>query len=123
MEWVVSFQSFPINQKFIDAKNYDIQIDSSLIEVVKKMVDEGYGKTFSNGIKNIKNENQEYNGENYYILTVKDTQTTYGFLFRLDKEERSKLLGIYPKKLSREDLLNIMYRILTKRTEGVGLLI
>ena len=123
MRLEVSFANFPIVSTFNDAQDYDLEVDNSFLDAVKDIVHEGNGRAVASGISWVKPfENGHANG-GYYILTAKKKNKTYSMLFQLGENEKSRLVGVYPEEATREELLNVLYEVLSERVEEINLVI
>ena len=123
MKWEVAFERFPIVEHFYDAINYEMELDHTLLETVREIIKKGNGQAFSNGIKKVARpfEKAEENKE-HFILTIKREDKTHNFLFLLQDSERSKLVGI-SEKLTRDEVVDVLYDVLSEKIDEIALLI
>ena len=124
MTWEVIFENFPINSTFEDAQGYEMELDFSLIDSIQQMIKAGKGKAFSQGIKSVGESfgNKKIENE-HFILNVKIANKNHNFLFKLEEKEKSKLVGISPEKITRDELVDVMYEILSNRVDETNLVI
>ncbi|MBR9689633.1 MAG: hypothetical protein GOV01_01910 [Candidatus Altiarchaeota archaeon] len=124
MRWEVSFDQFPVISTFNDATGYNVNLDSDLILSVKNIVDKGRGKTFAGKISWVrKSFGDRQSGEDFYILTAKRGRRIYSLLFKIEAGEKSSLMGTYPENMTREELVDILYEVLSERVDEVSLLL
>ena len=122
MQWEVSFLQLP-PAVFNDASNYGVEVDGDLFDSLRSIIDKGHGSTMTGGISLVKREfGESQPGEAFYILNVKREGKKYNFLFRLSEKEKSKLVGNSPS-LPRQELVDVLYEVLSQRVDEVNLLI
>lgn len=122
MQWEVSFLQLP-SAIFNDASNYGVEIDGDLFDSLRAIIDKGQGSTTAGGISGVKREFGNIQpGENFYILNVKMEGKKYDFLFKLSEKEKSKLVGNSPN-LPHQELVDVLYEVLSQRVDEVNLLI
>jgi len=110
-------------ERFKDASGHGVEVDGDLMDSLKAMIESGKGKAVAEGISWAKREfGTKQPGEKFYILTVKKDGRTYSLLFKLSEKEKSRLIGNEPN-LAREQLLEVIYDILSRRADEVKLVI
>ncbi|MBR9680893.1 MAG: hypothetical protein GOU98_03660 [Candidatus Altiarchaeota archaeon] len=123
MRWEVSFDQFPVVSTFNDVRDFDVELEPELIMSVKNIVDKGKGKTFAGKIDWVRRSfGDRESGENFYILTVKRNKKVYSLLFKIEEGEHSKLLGTYPENMGKDELVDVLYEVLSEKVDEVSLL-
>ena len=124
MTWEVSFEKFPLVSTFENALGYEMELDSSLMDAIKQIIDSGRGKTFAQGIKGVGRPfESKTNGNEHFILDIKHDNHKHTFLFKTGEKEKNKLVGISPEKITRDELVNLMYDVLSNRVEEANIVI
>ena len=124
MRWEVSFDQFPIVSTFNDASSFNLKLDTNLISSVKSIINEGHGRTMASGISWVRRSFEDKQpGDKFYILTVKREKRVYSLLFKITEGEKSNLVGTYPENLAKDELLEVLYEVLSGHIDDVNLLI
>lgn len=124
MHWEVSFDQFPVVSTFNDASDFDVKLDPDLIVSVKDIVEKGKGKTFAGKISWVRRTfGDRQKGEDFYILTVRRSKRIYSLLFKIEERENSTLIGTYPENMGKEELISVLYEVLSEKVDEVNLLL
>ena len=122
MEWEVAFSKVPVVSTFRDASPLELELDGDLMASIKELVQKGKGITSVAGIEFVRTGEKVLPGEKFYILSVKKGRDIKSLLFSLDRNE-SRLVGVYPDNLSRDDVLSVLYDVLSRRAKKVSVVI
>jgi|GEM_PF-2931917 len=124
MHWEVSFDQFTVVSTFNDASDFDVKLDPDLIVSVKDIVEKGKGKTFAGKISWVRRTfGDRQKGEDFYILTVRRSKRIYSLLFKIEERENSTLIGTYPENMGKEELISVLYEVLSEKVDEVNLLL
>ncbi len=123
MRYEVSFSKFPVVSTFRDVRAMDLELDGDLMAALRDLVHSGKGETLAGGIQAVRRTDRDgLQSEKFYIMSARRDGRIYSFLFKLRGNE-SKLVGVYPDNLGREELETLLYEVLTEKVEQVSIVL